>query len=45
MPELQVGQSAPAFSTMDEAGNPVSSEELEGRAYALVFYPKDDTPG
>lgn len=45
MASLQQGEAAPAFSTEDEAGNAVSSEALAGSAYALVFYPKDDTPG
>lgn len=41
---LKVGQKAPAFDTTDEQDNPVRSEDLLGHKYALVFYPKDNTP-
>ena len=41
---LKTGQKAPSFNTTDEQGNPVSSKSLLGHNYALVFYPKDNTP-
>jgi peroxiredoxin Q/BCP len=45
MANLQVGDPAPDFSTVDHDGNPVSLERLRGRRVVLYFYPKDDTPG
>jgi len=40
------GQPAPSFSTTDETGAKVSLADFRGKApVALVFYPKDDTPG
>jgi peroxiredoxin Q/BCP len=37
---LQVGQVAPKWTS-----NHLSSDQLQGQAYILYFYPKDDTPG
>ena len=46
MAELNVGDQAPEFSTTDERGNQVNlSDFRDQNAVALVFYPKDDTPG
>jgi peroxiredoxin Q/BCP len=42
---LRVGEPAPAFDAPDAEGRPWSRDALKGRAYALFFYPKDDTPG
>ena len=43
---LSVGEEAPAFSLMDQAGNPVTSAEFRGKKnVVLVFYPGDNTPG
>lgn len=42
---LTVGTTAPAFSTVDDAGNPVSLADFKGKTVVLYFYPKDDTPG
>jgi len=42
---LGEGDRAPAFSLIDQAGAPVSSDDLAGKPYVLYFYPKDDTPG
>lgn len=42
---LPVGQEAPAFTAVDEAGKRVSLLELRGKNVILVFYPADDTPG
>ncbi|MBI2500039.1 MAG: peroxiredoxin [Deltaproteobacteria bacterium] len=43
--ELQVGDLAPDFSTIDDTGHPVSLKEFRGKTVILYFYPKDDTPG
>ena len=46
MSHVEIGQLAPDFSTTDEQGNAVSLADYKGKkAVALVFYPKDDTPG
>ena len=47
---LQVGDNAPAFSTVAVggdfgAGKSVSFADFAGRIVVLYFYPKDDTPG
>jgi thioredoxin-dependent peroxiredoxin len=39
------GDRAPGFTLSDQAGAPVSSDDLAGKPYILYFYPKDDTPG
>ncbi|MEZ4740441.1 MAG: thioredoxin-dependent thiol peroxidase [Flavobacteriales bacterium] len=38
------GDTAPAFSAIDQYGKEVHSKDLKGRKYVLYFYPKDDTP-
>ena len=45
MPELQPGAVAPAFTLLDQSGQPVSLSDNEGRKVLLYFYPKADTPG
>ncbi|MTJ50647.1 peroxiredoxin [Dolichospermum sp. UHCC 0259] len=42
---LTVGTDAPAFTTTDTNGNPVSLSDFAGKTVVLYFYPKDDTPG
>lgn len=43
---LNVGDPAPAFSTVDETGKAVRSSDYTGKnPVVLVFIPKDDTPG
>ena len=42
---LQIGDSAPAFTLPDQAGNPVALKDLRGQRVVIYFYPKDDTPG
>jgi peroxiredoxin Q/BCP len=39
------GDTAPAFSTLDDRGQSVSLSDFRGRWVVLFFYPKDDTPG
>ena len=45
MPNLEIGDPAPAFSLKDALGNEVSLAGLKGKTVVLYFYPKDDTPG
>ncbi|WP_448526314.1 peroxiredoxin [Parathermosynechococcus lividus] len=42
---LAVGTPAPAFTTTDTMGKPVSLADFAGKTVVLYFYPKDDTPG
>ncbi|MEZ6187378.1 MAG: peroxiredoxin [Planctomycetota bacterium] len=42
---VKVGDTAPAFSTQDQEGNPVSLADFAGKRVVLWFYPKADTPG
>jgi len=45
MPELQPGVDAPAFTLVDQTGQPVSLADFKGRKVLLYFYSKADTPG
>ncbi len=45
MSTLTIGDKAPAFSGIDQDGQPVSLKDFAGRKLVLYFYPKDDTPG
>ena len=42
---LEVGTTAPSFSTIDDEGNNVSLSDFKDKIVLLYFYPKDDTPG
>lgn len=42
---LEVGTTAPSFTTVDDEGNTVSLSDFKGKVVVLYFYPKDDTPG
>lgn len=42
---LEVGTTAPSFSTIDDEGNNVSLSDFKDKIVVLYFYPKDDTPG
>jgi len=42
---LAIGTPAPSFSTVDDAGNPVTLADFAGKTVVLYFYPKHDTPG
>ena len=43
---LEVNQTAPDFSAVDQDGDTVSLRQFRGdRNVVLYFYPKDDTPG
>lgn len=41
----RVGDTAPSFSLPDQNGAVRTLEEFRGKALALYFYPRDDTPG
>ena len=43
MPE--VGDPAPDFELLDQAGNPVRLSDHRGKRVVLYFYPRADTPG
>lgn len=45
MPELDIGDKAPAFTLPRDGGETVSLESLAGKPVVLFFYPKDDTSG
>ena len=45
MAELKVGDQAPDFETVNEAGEKVSLKDLRGKRVVLYFYPKDNTTG
>lgn len=45
MPNLKVGDRAPAISAPDENGELITLEEFKGKKVVLYFYPKDNTPG
>ena len=45
MAELKVGQKAPDFTLMNDAGERVKLSDYKGKKVVLYFYPKDDTPG
>ena len=42
---LEVGQTAPAFTLVDQDGTSRSLADARGKWLVLYFYPKDDTPG
>ena len=42
---LQVGDKAPAFKVLDDAGKTVTLADFKGKKVVLYFYPKDNTPG
>ena len=42
---LEVGDTAPAFSLSDDAGNTVSLSDYAGKRVVVYFYPRANTPG
>ncbi|MBW4531340.1 MAG: peroxiredoxin [Aphanothece saxicola GSE-SYN-MK-01-06B] len=44
-PALAPGDTAPLIALPDQDGTERRSDQLEGKALVLFFYPKDDTPG
>ena len=45
MTTLQIGDKAPNFQSLDEAGNSISLADYKGKKLVLFFYPKASTPG
>ena len=45
MSQLEVGDRAPAFTLLDQAGEKVKLSDYKGRKVIVYFYPKADTPG
>jgi peroxiredoxin Q/BCP len=45
MPQLTVGDKAPAFSLQDQSGATVSLARFKGKKLLIYFYPKANTPG
>lgn len=43
--ELNIGDTAPAFTLPRDGGEQVSLADYAGQAVVLYFYPRDDTPG
>ena len=43
--KLKIGQSAPAFTLLDQDGKKHTLSDYHGKWVLLYFYPKDDTPG
>jgi len=41
---LSEGDKAPAFTSKDQNGKPVSISDYKGKKIVLFFYPEDDTP-
>ena len=41
----EVGDPAPDFELLDQAGNPVRLSDHRGKRVVLYFYPRADTPG
>ena len=42
---ITVGNKAPGFELLSDAGETVSLEDFAGKKVVLFFYPKDNTPG
>ncbi len=42
---LKVGDKAPQFSLVSDAGQPVSLKDFAGKNVVLFFFPKANTPG
>ncbi|MEP1488255.1 MAG: thioredoxin-dependent thiol peroxidase [Algibacter sp.] len=45
MNTLKVGDKAPNFEALDEAGNTVKLSDFKGKTLVVFFYPKASTPG
>ena len=45
MNRLQSGNSAPAFSALDQHGSTVNLADFKGRRVFVFFYPKANTSG
>ena len=45
MTTLKIGDTAPNFQSLDEAGNSIYLSDYKGKKLVLFFYPKASTPG
>ena len=45
MAQLSVGDKAPAFTLVNQAGEKVKLSDFKGQRVVVYFYPKADTPG
>lgn len=45
MKKIEVGDTIPSFTLLDQDGNEVHISKDYGKAMVVYFYPKDDTPG
>jgi peroxiredoxin Q/BCP len=45
MAQINVGDQAPDFETVNDQNEKVKLSDLKGKRVVLYFYPKDDTPG
>ena len=45
MNQLQSGDTAPAFSALDQHGSTVTLADFKGRRVFMFFYPKANTSG
>ena len=45
MAALKENDKAPAFTLLNEEGQPVSLNDFNGKSVVLFFFPKADTPG
>ncbi len=45
MTTLKVGDKAPDFNALDEAGNQIQLGDYKGKKLVVFFYPKASTPG
>lgn len=45
MTTLKVGDKAPSFEALDQAGNTIKLADYSGKKLVLFFYPKASTPG
>lgn len=45
MTTLKIGDSAPNFKALDNAGNTVKLSDFKGKKLVVFFYPKASTPG
>jgi peroxiredoxin Q/BCP len=45
MTQLTIGDKAPNFEGVDQAGQKHTLADYKGKKLAVYFYPKDNTPG